>query len=72
METQLYSIAYGCPKGNRDKDCPLLEVQNLSFKEKIDWIDELDNAEKEVILKHHENCTKSKKQSCIMSNSIIF
>lgn len=60
MITKLYSIAYGCPKGKRDDDCPLLEIEHLSFTEKIDWINKLDEGQKEFILKHHLFCTKRK------------
>ena len=56
--SRLYGIAYGCPKMNRNKDCLLLEIDNLSFKEKVDWINELDEEKIEVILKHHELCTQ--------------
>jgi hypothetical protein len=24
--TDIYCFAYGCPKNNRDNDCPLLEI----------------------------------------------
>ncbi len=32
-ESDIYYIAYSCPKGNRDIGCPLLEIDHLSFKE---------------------------------------
>ena len=54
----LYGIAYGCPKGKRDKDCPLLEIDHLSFKEKVEFIDELSEEKKEIILSRHIFCTK--------------
>jgi len=56
----LYSIAYGCPKINRSKDCPFSEIERLSFKERIDWIDKLDDERKEAILTHHESCTRKR------------
>ncbi|SHE51827.1 hypothetical protein SAMN05444274_101576 [Mariniphaga anaerophila] len=58
--TDLYCIAYGCPKNNRNNDCPLLEIEHLSFTEKKDWIDKLDKESEEFILKHHSFCTKRK------------
>lgn len=60
IETDLYCLAYGCPKDKRDDNCPLREIENLSFKEKIDWIDELDEESKEFIFKNHLFCTKRK------------
>lgn len=60
-ESEPYSIAHGCPKMNRTKDCPFSEIEHLSFIEKIDWIDELDEEKKEAILRHHAYCTKTRK-----------
>jgi hypothetical protein len=56
--SDIYGIAYGCPKGKRDKDCPLLEVDHLSFKEKVEFVAELSEEKKEIILSHHIFCTK--------------
>ncbi len=58
--TYIYCLAYGCPKNNRDSDCPLLEIEHLSFKEKLDWIKELDEESQEFILRHHSFCTSRK------------
>lgn len=55
----IYCIAYGCPKKDREKDCPFAEIVHLSFKQKIEWIDKLDDLKKEAIIKHHMNCTYS-------------
>jgi len=60
MITRIYSIAYGCPKNRRDDDCPFLEIVHFSFKEKIEWINGLNDEDKETILKHHSICTKKK------------
>jgi len=59
---EVYSLSYTCPKSkDRDKDCPFLEMDHLSFKEKIAWIDQLDDKKKDTFLKHHLKCTKSMK-----------
>ena len=58
IKADIFGIAYGCPKMNRDKDCPLLEIDQLSFKEKLDWISELDDDKKEAIIRQHSICTK--------------
>ena len=58
MKTNLYNIAYGCPKLDRDENCPLLELDHLSFKERVIKIDEFDDEKIEVMLKHHAYCTK--------------
>ena len=66
--TQLYSIAFGCPKcrinfgypsGSRDKDCPLFSLDQLSSFEKMSWIDELSENAIDAILKHHSECAKN-------------
>lgn len=54
----IYGIAYECPNKKRDKDCPLLEIDHLSFKEKVEFIDELSEEKKKNILSHHTFCTK--------------
>ncbi len=59
MQIKLYNLSYGCPRGgNRDKDCPFWEIEHLSFKEKIEWIDQLDDKKKKAIYDHHLKCTK--------------
>jgi len=60
-KSALYGIAFGCPKLNRDSDCPLLEIEHLSFKEKLDWINDLCDEKKEFFLRHHSVCTKKNK-----------
>jgi len=57
MTTKLYSIAYECPRGKRDDDCPLLEIDHLSFIKKIKFFDELCMEKKEFILRHHSFCS---------------
>lgn len=57
-KSDIYCIAYGCPKKKRDNDYPLLEIDHLSFKEKIEFIDKLSEEKKGIILSHHIFCTK--------------
>jgi hypothetical protein len=54
----IYGISYRCPKGVRATDCPLNQISHLTFKEKLSWIEKLDDDEKQAILKHHACCTK--------------
>ena len=61
----LQCIAYGCPKNNRGEDCPLLELEHLSFKEKVTLIDKLDENTITKILSHHVVCTKSKNKKTL-------
>lgn len=53
----LYSIAYGCPKKERSVDCPLSEIDHLSFQDKITWINQLKDDRIEAIFDHHQLCS---------------
>lgn len=59
-ESDLYGIAYGCPKMCRAKDCPLKQIEHLTFLEKVKWIDHLSEKEKKTILEHHQVCSKNR------------
>jgi hypothetical protein len=54
----LYGLAYKCPYLQRKDDCPLKEVDHLSFKEKVNWIDNLCLDKKRAIWVHHQVCPK--------------
>ena len=55
-ENILYGLAYECPTKQRQNDCPLMEIDHLSFKEK----NTLSEEEKEAILKYHKVCSSNK------------
>jgi len=59
-ENSLYGLTYGCPHLERQPDCPLKQIEHLSFREKVKWIDKLSEEEKEAILEHHQRCTKNR------------
>ena len=59
-QTNLYGLAYDCPYLQRKDDCPLKEVNHLSFKEKVEWVDRLDTEKKRTILVHHQVCSKNR------------
>ena len=56
-EHNLYGLAYNCPTIRRKSDCPLKEIDHLSFKEKVKWVEGLSKEEKEAILEHHKVCS---------------
>lgn len=56
----LYGLAYSCPHLDRNEVCPLKQIENLSFLEKVKWIDTLSEEEKEAILKHHQVCSQNR------------
>ena len=59
-ENYLYGLAYNCPAKQRQDDCPLNVMEHLSFKEKVNWINELSKEEKKVILEQHQVCSGNK------------
>ncbi len=65
MELKLYGIAYDCPHGKRVRNCPLLEIAHLTFKEKHSWIDRLPLDKKEQIMNFHYACSYNRESKCI-------
>ncbi|MDP2337294.1 MAG: hypothetical protein Q8N05_12760 [Bacteroidota bacterium] len=59
---EIYGLAYDCPVQNRKQDCPFTEIDQLKFKEKVDWIEGLNNGEKELIINHHSICSWNREQ----------
>ncbi len=62
METIIYGIAYKCSYGKRKNDCPLCEIDHLSFEEKIDWIDDLNENKKYLIEAFHVHCLERRER----------
>lgn len=58
LKDKLYGIAYGCPRLDRDKDCPFSKIEHFKFKEKVIWIDKFNDDMTNTIWKHHTNCSK--------------
>jgi hypothetical protein len=56
-EYGIFGFAYECPFQKRSADCPFVEIDQLSFKEKIIWIEDMSSDKKESIVKHHSVCT---------------
>jgi hypothetical protein len=54
----IHGIAYQCPVGDRCKDCQLILLDGLSFKDKIEWIEKLSDKEIKHVIKHHNKCSK--------------
>lgn len=55
------ALSFGCPALIRQDDCPLKALDSLSFKEKVIMLGSLSSEEKEMILKHHTDCSKKRK-----------
>lgn len=56
----IYGIAYECPTGKRNNNCPLMRVSNLSFKEKLSWIEGLTEEHWKTIVEYHKHCSNSR------------
>lgn len=60
MKITLAGLAYECPHEKRTKDCPLSEIEHLTFKEKLVWIDQLTQDRKMQIMNFHYCCSYSR------------
>lgn len=56
FENNLYGLAYGCPYIERKDNCPLKVIDQLSFQEKVEWIDRQSEARKKSIYESHLVC----------------
>ena len=59
-ENSLYGLAYDCPHLERRVDCPLKQIEHLSFQGKVKWIDNLREVEKKTIMEHHKSCSENR------------
>jgi len=59
---EIFGLAYNCPVQKRKQDCPFMEIEHLTFKEKVDWIEDLNKRKKELIIKHHSICSWNREQ----------
>ncbi|MBI9070128.1 MAG: hypothetical protein JEY94_00930 [Melioribacteraceae bacterium] len=57
MEEDIYGITYACPHGKRKTECPLIEIEHLSLKEKLHWINHLQPDQKRQIINFHLDCS---------------
>ena len=55
---KIYGFAYNCPCLERLDDCPIKKIDHLSFREKVRYIDNLSQIEKNEIIEYHDNCSK--------------
>ena len=60
-DISIYGILYNCPTGKRRTDCPLAKVGHLSFQAKLNWLEKHSQEKKDLILKHHLECSAKKK-----------
>ncbi len=64
----IYGIAFGCPVDERCKSCPFLPMNQLAFKDKVEWIDNLSEDRKRQIFEQHLNCSKKRVNSKMNNN----
>ena len=58
-EDILCGLAYDCPTQQRKDDCPFMQVERLSFIEKVNWIDGLNKDVKQKIIGQHKKCSNN-------------
>lgn len=58
-ENELYGLAYNCPTLQRKDDCPFMQVEYLTFIEKVNWIDGLNKDIKQKIIEEHKKCSNN-------------
>lgn len=59
-ENVICALSFGCPALARQDDCPFKAFDSFSFKEKVSLLEVLCAEEKELILKHHNMCSKNR------------
>jgi len=52
--------AFDCPYLGRQDDCPLKDMEQFSFKEKVNWINGLDQDRKQKMIEKHKNYSKNR------------
>lgn len=57
---KLYGLAFNCPYLERQDDCLLKVIEQLSFKEKVNWVNGLSQDFKQKILEKHKNCSANR------------
>jgi hypothetical protein len=56
----LYGLAFDCPYFDRQDDCPLKEMEQLPFKEKVNWLNGLSNERKKEMVEKHISCSENR------------
>jgi hypothetical protein len=58
----MYSIAYKCPHFKREKSCPLMGIESLPFKGKVDWLKFQPEEKIFSIMGHHFKCSRRREE----------
>ncbi len=56
-----YGLAFQCPYNNRQEDCPLIKVDGMTFREKIEWINGANPTLLKTIGIAHKTCFNKSK-----------
>jgi hypothetical protein len=54
----LCGVAYNCPHLKRIETCPLMEIESLSFKSKVNWLKLQPEKKILSILDQHSKCVR--------------
>ena len=55
-KSDFYGWAFACPYDDRQTDCPFETINLFSKKEKVEWIDNLDERKLGELACHHREC----------------
>ncbi len=59
-DNEIFGWAYECPFKKREQDCPFAEIEQLSFKDKVTWLENINRRKKESMIKHHLICSQNR------------
>jgi len=59
-EMIIFGCAYNCPALVRLTDCPFHEIAHLSLKEKVFWMESINEIKKKSIIQHHIFCSQNR------------
>lgn len=63
-KAKLICLADECPIGRQNAECPLSAAREMSFGEKLHWVEGLTSEEKKEIYRYHVNCFSHNKGGC--------
>jgi len=61
-DDQIYGYAFGCPFQQRDHDCPLADIDHLTVREKVNWVNSLSKEQMRKIIENHLFCIEKRER----------
>lgn len=57
---EIFGWAYECPFKKRKQECSFAEIEQLSFEDKVTWLEDINHIKRESIIKHHLICSQNR------------